>query len=638
MPPKTRAKAKAKAKGKSNEPAEVGPNYGVCTHVEQINAAHVLKKLDNPSTWRCHDCGTTASVWVCLCCGHYGCGRYARHHSLHHFKSTKHPLAMELESKGVHCYDCDFWVLQDNTRGDMDLLRSQKVQLEDPGPDSSLALEKTAARVEHLDRMATALRRWQSREIYVAFKAWWQAVQANKAIKAKAQDGTTEAVNKKLKPLWEGPVTKKGQTGMRNLGNTCYVNSVLQALSNVGSFRDFFLEVPPELETDEPVQIPERKGCSAPPPPSKAGPIDYEKLDVPHRAPPGICRTSTIECFAAVQNKQIKEDDRFLTRELSHLMRVVWSGNWAVVTPHAVVAAVWRAMPMFKGYQQQDAQEFLTLLLDRLDQECKIAAANVQKELQSGGGTLFRTHSIPVDHQPANRLENLVTDLFGGETKTVAKCMGCGDSSTRTEPFLVLSVDVPHNGVRGSSDNTKAWRMRHCRIEDCIERLLQPEILTADCGWRCEKCGKCPGQTRTTTIARWPKVLVLHLKRFDWTRTSRSKLDANVKFPLTGLDVRSVCPGGPDPGGVYDLQAVVSHEGNGWGSGHYLAHCLNGLTGNWYLYNDNRVSAVPTKSIDQLQAYVLMYQLNPSDKKGGTPPAPAPAADPPARQSKRTRR
>ena len=48
-----------------------------------------------------------------------------------------------------------------------------------------------------------------------------------------------------------------------------------------------------------------------------------------------------------------------LTQEIHGLMRVMWSGKWAVVTPHTVLSAVWTHIPSFRGYCQQDAQEFL---------------------------------------------------------------------------------------------------------------------------------------------------------------------------------------------------------------------------------------------------------------------------------------
>ena len=50
---------------------------------------------------------------------------------------------------------------------------------------------------------------------------------------------------------------------------------------------------------------------------------------------------------------------RSLCHEMHRLMRVMWSGKWAVVTPHTVLNSVWRLIPTFHGYTQQDAQEFL---------------------------------------------------------------------------------------------------------------------------------------------------------------------------------------------------------------------------------------------------------------------------------------
>ena len=50
---------------------------------------------------------------------------------------------------------------------------------------------------------------------------------------------------------------------------------------------------------------------------------------------------------------------RSLSKEMHALMRVMWSGKWAVVTPHAVLNAVWELTPYFRGYTQHDAHEFL---------------------------------------------------------------------------------------------------------------------------------------------------------------------------------------------------------------------------------------------------------------------------------------
>lgn len=58
-----------------------------------------------------------------------------------------------------------------------------------------------------------------------------------------------------------------------------------------------------------------------------------------------------------------------LYEALHALLRVLWSGKRAVVSPHGLLTDVWLSMPGFKGYKQQDAQEFFCELLDRLQGE-----------------------------------------------------------------------------------------------------------------------------------------------------------------------------------------------------------------------------------------------------------------------------
>jgi ubiquitin C-terminal hydrolase len=72
-----------------------------------------------------------------------------------------------------------------------------------------------------------------------------------------------------------------------------------------------------------------------------------------------------------------------------------------------------------------------------------------------------------------------------------------------------------------------------------------------------------------------PKVLVVHIKRFEYTAEHRGKIRTNVRFPLQGLDLSKHIrgpKGGTDA--VYDLFAVANHMG-GTGSGHYTAFTKN---------------------------------------------------------------
>ena len=48
-----------------------------------------------------------------------------------------------------------------------------------------------------------------------------------------------------------------------------------------------------------------------------------------------------------------------LSSEIQALLRVMWSGRMSLVIPQGFLHALWSAVPSFRGYRQQDAQEFL---------------------------------------------------------------------------------------------------------------------------------------------------------------------------------------------------------------------------------------------------------------------------------------
>ncbi len=58
-----------------------------------------------------------------------------------------------------------------------------------------------------------------------------------------------------------------------------------------------------------------------------------------------------------------------------------------------------------------------------------------------------------------------------------------------------------------------------------------------DCGYKCEACKKSVNVEKDLTIYRFPKILVIHLKRFYHSAMRKEKLNSNVKFPEQ-LDMR----------------------------------------------------------------------------------------------------
>ncbi|KAK9915609.1 hypothetical protein WJX75_001452 [Coccomyxa subellipsoidea] len=81
----------------------------------------------------CLTCGTSRDLWMCLICGHVGCGRYREGHAAKHSEETGHSYALELEAQRVWDYASDNYVHR--------LVQSKKngklVELPSPAPVSS---------------------------------------------------------------------------------------------------------------------------------------------------------------------------------------------------------------------------------------------------------------------------------------------------------------------------------------------------------------------------------------------------------------------------------------------------------------------------------------------------------------------
>ncbi|XP_064931104.1 ubiquitin carboxyl-terminal hydrolase 4 isoform X2 [Columba livia] len=156
-------------------------------------------------------------------------------------------------------------------------------------------------------------------------------------------------------------------------------------------------------------------------------------------------------------------------------------------------------------------------------------------------------------------------------------------------------------------------------LRDCIELFTTMETLGEHDPWYCPNCKKHQQATKKFDLWSLPRILVVHLKRFSYSRYCRDKLDTVVLFPIRGLNMSEfVCD--PRAGSyVYDLIAVSNHYG-AMGVGHYTAYAKNKVNGKWYYFDDSSVSVASEDQIVTKAAYVLFYQRRNSEEH--TVPSP----------------
>ncbi|CAN1254804.1 Ubiquitin carboxyl-terminal hydrolase 10 [Linum perenne] len=140
----------------------------------------------------------------------------------------------------------------------------------------------------------------------------------------------------------------------------------------------------------------------------------------------------------------------------------------------------------------------------------------------------------------------------------------------------------------------------------CLEAFLREEPLGPDDMWYCPNCKEHRQATKKLDLWRLPEILVVHMKRFSYSRFLKNKLDTYVDFPIHSLDLgKYVKKDGNSC--IYELYAISNHYG-GLGGGHYTAYAKLTDEDRWYNFDDSRVTPVDESEIRSSAAYVLFYR------------------------------
>ena len=185
-----------------------------------------------------------------------------------------------------------------------------------------------------------------------------------------------------------------GTSGLQNLGNTCYINSVIQCLSNTQDLTKYFL-------------------------------LNYYKQEI------------------NIGNKLGSYG--VLADSYSNIIETLWKSKPnEIINPTNFINTIKNKIQYFSNNRQQDAHEFLSLFLDSLHEDInrisnkpyivlKERLPNENDEIAS-----MRWWNI---HK--SRENSIISDLFYGQFKSDIKCLDCNKSSITYDPFMFLELPVP---------------------------------------------------------------------------------------------------------------------------------------------------------------------------------------------------
>ncbi|NP_001193780.1 ubiquitin carboxyl-terminal hydrolase 44 isoform X1 [Mus musculus] len=434
----------------------------------------------------------------------------------------------------------------------------------------------------------------------------------DKAALPTSEDRTFKKVSDSL--IKRRPMVTPGVTGLRNLGNTCYMNSVLQVLSHLLIFRQCFLK----LDLNQWLAVAASDKARSYKHSAVTEAAAQQMNEGQEKEKGFVCsRHSGLSSglsggaskgrnMELIQPREPSSPYSSLCHELHILFQVMWSGEWALVSPFAMLHSVWRLIPAFRGYAQQDAQEFLCELLDK-----------IQRELETTGTKLPAL--IPTSQRRLiEQVLNVVNNIFHGQFLSQVTCLACDNKSDTIESFWDLSLEFPERYQCSGKDAAS----QPCLVTDMLDKFTETEALEGKI-YMCDHCNskrrKFSSKSVVFTeaqkqlmICHLPQVLRLHLKRFRWSgRNNREKIGVHVVFEET-LNMEPYCCREtlnalrPECF-LYNLSAVVIHHGKGFGSGHYTAYCYNSEGGFWVHCNDSKLSMCTMEEVRKAQAYILFY-------------------------------
>ncbi|KAI0935508.1 hypothetical protein AcW1_000029 [Taiwanofungus camphoratus] len=412
----------------------------------------------------CSKCDLKENLWLCLTCGSLGCGRQlyggmgGNGHGLQHYEESHHPVSVKLGtitpegSADIYCYTCD------DARLDPELAAHLATFGINVQTQTKTEKSMTELQLEHNLKFDFSLT---------------------------GEDG------KALMPVF-GP----GLTGLSNLGNSCYMASVMQTVFSLPAFREWYY---PSASTHW-------QSCTESLP---ANCIDCQM----HKLADGLLSGR----YSHPRPPTSGPPDPKATNPLAHdsPAPVFQEG----VRPAGFKGLIGKGHEEFSTMRQQDSEEFLTHLL-----------------------TVLRRHSKKKGSQER---EPTAVFTFGMEQRL--ECNECKRVRYRVDSMDVVSVPVPAR-ERGKDADGKI-QYEEVQLKECLDILTGVEALE----YTCPACKKGVVATklvpffcfvkvvislknlpfhRRSRFSTFPQVLVIHAKKFQLVNWVPSKLD----IPLNVLD------------------------------------------------------------------------------------------------------
>lgn len=316
-------------------------------------------------------------------------------------------------------------------------------------------------------------------------------------------------------------MTTPGNKGLINNGNTCYLNSVVQCLTHILFFH----------------------------------PLN-KKL---------------------IKDFEITNDSENIMINWMKVNKMMWDTHSKHININFFIKSfidnIKKKNLYFENFQQNDAEEFITLLFDMIH---KTLITNYEKK-----------NNTQQEISWYNTYKNdysLIIEYFYSQSSLITQCSNCNYNTIKYDPFMIFQLPI----------NDKVNSIEGALTLDCKnEKLLD---------WKCDNCNEISHCSNSKKYQHISDFLIIQLKRYD----KHNKNNKFIKY-VEYMDMNKFINDNQGKNSLYKLMGFLVHSG-GINSGHYYSICYNMIDNKWRKYDDVNVSDIDNVDVFKLYPYCLFYK------------------------------
>ena len=350
--------------------------------------------------------------------------------------------------------------------------------------------------------------------------------------------------------------------GLNKIGASCFMNSILQCLSQTKPLTKYFLN----KQTKETI---------------------INKKDVLK-----------------------KKSDTQLYPKFLELITKLWEKDGPKsFSPYSFINTIEKMNPLFKRNQAGDSKDFIIFILEQLHKELKKPRSFKDKNQIQSLDQYNRQNAQNYFFNDFKKEGSIISDHFFGFTETTNECLYCKQNylSKGLHASICYNYELfnclifPLEKVKTIKNNNNQMNSNNIiTIYECFKYNQNTKLFTY-----CNICKQASDSNYTSKIFESPNILILILDRGRGNAIN-AKLDFYEIIDITQFVLLK-----DKPQLIYELYGVISYIGERGPNAQFMASCKSPIDNKWYRYNDalvNPINDFKKEVIDFATPHILFYQ------------------------------